>query len=164
MAVPHQKIIIVGIWVLTVADAVHEGIYFPSVTAKDFESSIPVQRFVWEIVVFGLLGPPILLLMRSVLVKYVPKLRRSRGGFLSRWSDRRWGAGSGALFVQSLRPMALMACTGVVLGSAALLSCLYVAASAVAFSIASFFLSSGIGFWIARGLAARVSPDGAMSR
>lgn len=160
MAVPHQKVIIAGIWVLTVGDAVRQGIYFPTVMAKDLERSIPVHTFVWELVVLGLLGPPVLLLTRRVLLKHVPKLRRRRDGFLTRWLDRRWGAGSGALFSQDLRPMALMICTVVVLGSVALLSCLYFEASLVAFSIASFFLSSGIGFWIARDLAAKVSPDG----
>ena len=163
MAVPRQNTIIASIWLLTLADAVRQGIYFPGVMAEGIERSVPVHTFVWEIVVFGLLGPPFLILMRSLLVKYVPKLRRRRGGLLTRWMDRRWGAGSVELFVQNLRPMALMALTGVVLGLVALLSCLYFEASPVAFSFASFFLSSGIGFWIARGLAAQVSPDGAMA-
>jgi hypothetical protein len=163
MAVPHQKAIIAGIWLLTVADAVREGIYFPSVMAKDLERSVPVHAFVWEIVVLGFLGPPLLIVIRSVFVKYVPMIGRPRRRFLARWLDRRWGPGSGELFVQKLRPMALTACTCVVLGSVALLSCLYFEATPVAFSIASFFLSSGIGFWIARGLAARVSRDRAMA-
>jgi len=159
MAAPYQKQVIVGIWAVTLADAVRQGVSLPTFFSLHFDKAFPHVTFNWTTVVFGLLAPPFLILFQGLFRKIFPKPSRARLGLITQWVDSRWGHGSTDLFFQSLRPMALMACAGVVLGAVGWMSCVYTDATPMAFVIASFFLSAGVGFGLARVLAIRFFPD-----
>ena len=155
MAVPHQKRIVVGIWVVTLADAVRQGIFLPT----DFSQALPRFTFNWAMIFFGLLAPPLLIVAQGLFRKVFPKLGGARVGLLTRWVDHRWGQMSTHQFLHNLRPMALMCLGCLVLGAVGLMSCIYFGASPFGFAIASFFLSAGAGFGAARVLAIRFFPE-----
>jgi len=159
MAVPYQKQVVVGIWVVTLADAVRQGMSLPTFFSMHVDRAVPHVTFHWTVVAFGVLAPPCLILFRGLYRKILPKLGRVRLGLIRRWVDGSWGQGSTDLFLQSLRSMALTAYAGVVLGAVGWLSCIYTDATPTAFVIASFFLSAGVGVGLARFLSIRFFPD-----
>lgn len=157
MAIPHQKHIVVALWCLAVADAVRQGIALPH---SELVAFTPAHReFNPAIAIFGLLGPSACLLGTVLLKSYSRIAEVAGSSWITRWVDRRWGAGSAAEFLRSLRPTALIGLGAFVLGFFGVASSIRADASPFSFEIASFFLAVGIGFGIARVLALRLLPN-----
>jgi hypothetical protein len=157
MSIPHQKIIVRVIWCLVIADAVRQGVSLPYSEFVAMAST--PHQFNANMVIFGLFGPPLLMLGNVAMLKAFPKMAPFGTGAVTRWVDSRWGSGSMHAFLRALRPTALVALAAFVLGSLGMVSSKYANASQFAFEIASFFLAAGVGFGIARIIGLRLLPD-----
>ena len=154
MAVPHQKPVVVVVWLLAIADAVRQGIQLPKsdiVTLAGETGLLPNYT-----IVLGLVGPTLLVAVNMALSHAFPMLSPlSSGKAFSRWIDTRWGEGSLAAFVRALHPMLLVAVALCIMGAVGLLSAKAAAGGPFASQLASFALAAGVGFGIARAIAKR---------
>lgn len=156
MAIPHQKSIVVVLWCVAIVAAVWQGVSLPQSDLVALPSEN--HQFNPALLLFGLLGPPACILGTALLMSS-SKVARNGTGPVSRWVDSRWGAGSIAGFLRNLRPTALVGLGAFILGSVDLVSSVHSNAGSFAFETASFFLSAGIGFGIARVIALRLMPN-----
>lgn len=156
MPIPHQKSIVGVLWCLAIADAVRQGISLPQSEFVMLTSA--AHQFNPAIAVFGLVAPPVCVLL-TVAFPLSAKAGHFSRGWVSRWVDRRWGAGSAHAFLRQLRPAALVGAVAFVLGCVGFVSSMRSNASSFAFEVASFFVAAGFGFCIARAMAMRLLPD-----
>jgi len=141
---------------LAFADAVRQGVSLPH---SEFVAMVgSPHQFNADLAIFGLFGPPLLMLGNVAMLKAFPKMAPFGTGVVTRWVDSRWGLGSMHAFLRALRPMALVALAAFVLGSLGMVSSEYMNASQFSFEIASFFLAAGVGFGIARLIGLRLLP------
>lgn len=157
MSVPYQQVIVRVIWCLTATTAVIQGILLPH---SELVVMAGANRlFNMDLAIFGLFGPPLLILGNVVMLKAFPKMTHFGTGAVSRWIDSRWGSGSMHALMRALHLTALVALAAFVLGSLGMVFSWYANASPFSFEVASFFLAAGIGFGIARLIGLRLLPD-----
>jgi hypothetical protein len=133
MAVPYQRLIVGGLWAVFLADGIRQGLLVPSAYTPNEE------QYFWVGALFGLLAPPLIMVPSYLSLRSRPY----DPGRISRWVDRRWGQGSALSFLQTLRPVLLIGCAGLILGAVGLISCLVAGSSKGPYGVALFFLFAG---------------------
>jgi hypothetical protein len=133
MSIPHQPYLVGGLWGILLTDAVRQGLLIPQ---ANFPNE---QQHFWIGALFGLLAPPLVF----AATYFFGLSRPYRPGFVARWVDQRFGQGSALSFMQTLRPILLMGCAALVLGSVGLLSALHAGSGLAPYGVALFFFFAG---------------------
>lgn len=135
----RQLLLVIAIWVLTLADAIRQGITIPTSELAFRWTRHPA----YELIAFALLAPPGL-----VLVNHFLPLRVRWFDWPKRLIDRRFGDGTVDRFWRCLRPLPLMSIGAFALGVTGYWASESVGAPSGAFAISSIFIAFGFGFLI----------------
>jgi hypothetical protein len=155
MTVPRQSEIVAAIYWLTVVSQLIKGAMLPSSPLV----SQSVHPFSWWIPLFGLLAPPVLALANVGEARKNPDRANYRPGFIGRWVDRHWGAGSAESFLRELRIGRLIGCGALVFGITALCFGHPAIAMPRLLEVALFAVFAGVGFLASGEVARRRVPS-----
>jgi hypothetical protein len=156
----NQKFIIRAIWLLAFIDAMRQGLNLPNSELVSFMGTS--GEFKIFPALFGLFAPPALVFLNLFIEKFFPRivsLPLFSLAPITRWIEEQWGEGALRQFMQALQPSLLVIISALILGIVGLISSIKTNAKMPSFEIASFFLTAGLGFAIARGLGRRLSKN-----